>query len=443
MYVMRAVTLIIFISISTIVFSKNLTREVKLEFLNNCVKVSEENKNIIIDEYFKLGAGDWLYFTTITQKEMSENNFLAYKFAKIRNRAIGSFLKENGILGRQLIYKYSIFEQVWVHKPRKLKSSVSLNEIQNNKEVLTYSFLNKNGVSVQLPSGNVLEFKPHSFEGLMNDLITIKIKEYTSKQDFVKFGVTALGSHGMLETQGMYNIEAFKNDLKVKLKRNASYNLKILDGKTSEDFYSFYAADRNGELVWKKNPNQKFIKSEGAEITEEINIEEPLSIDETSGMLGKFGEFYEDADGNLQMALATSPNGMTYTERSYIEGTFLTGKFNQLGWINCDRFYQADETITMKIKIDKGISVKAYCVYVVFNDINSVLPVYQVSNGTYLVYDIPKGVNVTLVAVQAVDLDKFKLAFSELKTQEESVINLSSAGVNKTRLNQYLDDVIY
>jgi len=183
------------------------------------------------------------------------------------------------------------------------------------------------------------------------------------------------------------------------LKRNASYNLKILDGKTSEDFYSFYADDRNGELVWFKNPNQKFIKTEGAEITKEIKIKESLSVDETSRLLGKFGEFYEDADGNLQMVSATSSNAMTYLERSYIEGTFLTGKFNQLGWINCDRFYQADETITMKIKIDKGISLKPYCVYVVFNDINSVLPVYQVSNGTYLVYDIPKGVDVSLVAI--------------------------------------------
>ena len=55
---------------------------------------------------------------------------------------------------------------------------------------------------------------------------------------------------------------------------------------------------------------------------------------------------------------------------------YIVGEFSGLGWINCDRFYDTNETITMKFSIDGGDSETPYSMYLIFKDINSVLPIY-------------------------------------------------------------------
>ena len=81
---MRVLVLLCFLCFSQGLIAKNSTRGVRLSFNNNCVTLSNENKNIIVDEYLKIGEGDWLYFTTVSIKEISANRLLAFKNAKIR-----------------------------------------------------------------------------------------------------------------------------------------------------------------------------------------------------------------------------------------------------------------------------------------------------------------------------------------------------------------------
>ena len=126
---MRVFILLFFMGFSQFLCGKNQARGVRLEFKNNCITLSDENKNIIVNEYFKIGEGDWLYFTTFSDKEKSANKLLAFKNSKIRNRAIGSFLKKNGIDQKSLTYKYGSFEQIWVNKPKRLKNSVRKEDI--------------------------------------------------------------------------------------------------------------------------------------------------------------------------------------------------------------------------------------------------------------------------------------------------------------------------
>lgn len=446
---MRYLCFLSFLIISVVSNGKGLTRGVKIKFNNGDNHLSIENRSIIVEEYLKIGEGDWLYFTTVTIKEIAENSLQAFKNAKIRNRAIGKFLQESGVKNGQMKYKYSSFEHVWVNKPLKLASSVKVDKNDQSQTSSVRSFRNIDGYTFELPSGNLIEFKSMSFEGMTQDIITVKIKEYAAKKDFVKYGVTAQGDKGMLETQGMYFVEAYSSNEKVNLRRGMSYKLKIKGGKTSETFSSFYGRDKGGELTWVENPNEKFyttsLNEEIINTAVEESNDENITSTPSNNASGKFGDFYLDSDGNLQALTTQQSVKDVYdkVEKSSALGNYLVGKFSQLGWINCDRFYNAPETITMKIKIDQGLSEKGYSVYVIFKDINSVLPLYRVTNGAYQTPQIPKGVDATVFAVQANGKEGNRLAFKSIKTTNEKITSLNSQEVGEAEVERYMNDIVY
>ena len=449
---MKKVCGLLFLAYSLTISARGLTREVKLKFDKGCISLSNKNKKIILDEYVKVGKGDWLYFTTVSSDELKENKFLAHKKAKIRNRKIGKLLQENGVLPEKITYKYSRYEQIWVNKQNDFEQSVAVHGIQENNNVLIQRFKNIDGFTFVMSSGNILEFKPMSFEGFSEDVITLKIKEYTSKIDFVKYGVTAQGDKGMLETQGMYFIEAFSNDQKINLRRGAAYNLKIKQGKENEKFYSFYGKNKGGTLTWTKNQNEPFI---AMELNDKI-INKPIEEEPEEGVMnlttdnayssGKFGAFYIDDQGNLQSGVPSSTEDVeVYWAESESEavGRYLVGKFSALGWINCDRFYDAPNKIVMQVEINNGVCKNDFAVYIIFHDINSVLPLSKVTNGHYRTPKIPEGENVTIFAVHnSKKTANNHLAFKKVTVKSEKV-KIESKEIDRTALEKYMNDVIY
>tara|TARA_Y100000589_G_scaffold59498_1_gene50041 strand:+ start:646 stop:1929 length:1284 start_codon:yes stop_codon:yes gene_type:complete len=427
---MRQLFFISFFVLSVSSWGKSLTREVPLKFENNGLVLTKEIKNKILESYLEIGNGDWICFKTISETEINNNRSLAFKNAKIRNRRISEFLLKNGISQDQFKFKYSSFENVWLLKPQHFRSSVKVLNKNDTSNQIIKSFKNSEGCTFLLKSGNIIEFKSMSFEGFSSDLITVRIQEFNSKFDFVKYGVTAQGDQGMLETQGMYFVEAFSNGQKVNLRPRVSYTLKIKEGKSDVPFYSFYGKETNGQLIWTKNSQQKFYSVS----PEESNSN---SIDEeyNSGSTEFIGiEYVEDSYGELVGV---------YIRETQILGNHLVGQFSGLGWINCDRFYDAEETITMKFSVDGGDSDTPYSVYLIFKDINSVLPIYKITNGTYQTPQIPKGAKATILAVQVKDKLENKLAFQDITINENTVVNLKSSVIKKENLDGYMRDIIF
>ena len=421
---MRQLFFILFCVFSVSSWGKSLTREIQLKFENNGVELSKEIKAQILASYLEIGNGDWICFKTVSKREIASNRRLAFKNAKIRNKRIGEFLFKNGISRDQFKLKYGSFEHIWLLKPQHLKSSVKVLNKNDTSNQLIKSFKNAKGQSFVFQSGNVIEFKSMSFEGFSSDVITVRVQEFNSKFDFVKYGVTAHGNLGMLETQGMYFVEAFSNGQKIKLRPRVSYTLKIKDGKSDVPFYSFYGKESNGQLTWIKNSQQKFVSKE----LEEIKADEILEEYE--------GE--EEYEGNNNFIQGVYSSSVTDELENYI-----VGEFSGLGWINCDRFYDTNETITMKFSIDGGDSETPYSVYLIFKDINSVLPIYTVTNGTYQTPEIPKGAQATILAIKVNNKSENKLAFQDIIINENTVVNLKSSVIKKANLDGYMRDIIF
>jgi|GEM_PF-3671942 len=103
----------------------------------------------------------------------------------------------------------------------------------------------------------------------------------------------------------------------------------------------------------------------------------------------------------------------TKTMTSYIASV------NQLGYINCDRFYNTPPDQMVSVKVQETDDVK---MYMVFTDIKSCLPLNR-SESEFESILVPKGRTVKIVAVKVND-GKPQLAVSEMNTSERKPLVL-------------------
>lgn len=410
---MKSFLSLLLISCSIGLFGINNTREIQLTFKSGCQELPNHIKDTVLQEYLNTGNGDWVYFNTINKEEIAKDRLAAYKSAKFRNRLIGNFLYENGLKKNQILYKYASYEFVWINKPKENKKFGQLSDaVFKNEQTIT--FKNIDGIQYKTPNGNTITFKGMSFDAFSDDKITLKITEFVSKRDFIEFGVTALSNTGMLESQGMYHIAAFQNDAPVQLRRNVQYELNISNADTTSGYYAYYGKKQAGSLTWSSNETEEFTISESTTRT---------SVD-TVVVDNEYGE--------LEF----------YSFLSEYSTPMFSAKFGKLGWINCDRFYDTEDKVTQLISINNGKSKNPYAVFIIFHNINSVLPIYKITNGIYETPEIPNGEKVTVVAMRKEKDDKTNIAYSDFTTTNGKKIDIAATQLSASKLDLLLADLI-
>jgi hypothetical protein len=85
---------------------------------------------------------------------------------------------------------------------------------------------------------------------------------------------------------------------------------------------------------------------------------------------------------------------------------------SQLGWINCDRFYDTPREQLVNVKVKEADDVK---MYMVFNDIKSCLPIYRSSSKEYISSMVPRGKKVKVIALKVID-GKPQMAVTQVNT---------------------------
>jgi hypothetical protein len=72
---------------------------------------------------------------------------------------------------------------------------------------------------------------------------------------------------------------------------------------------------------------------------------------------------------------------------------------SQLGWINCDRFYN-DPAEKVQVVVNESEDATLYAVC---SEINSMLSFYRDGEGKYVASGLPKGKKITVVAIKIKD----------------------------------------
>ncbi|MBL7810328.1 MAG: OmpA family protein [Saprospiraceae bacterium] len=128
-------------------------------------------------------------------------------------------------------------------------------------------------------------------------------------------------------------------------------------------------------------------------------VYQSLSSDTTSRVMSRLlaSTGLRPLSDSLQMELkernllnAESPKAQSSMLSSYVASV------GQLGWINCDRFYN-DPAPKMEVMVAEQEDASLYAIC---SDIKAMLPFNRMANGQYVAKGLPKGKKITIVAIK-------------------------------------------
>lgn len=237
----------------------------------------------------------------------------------------------------------------------------------------------------------------------------------------------------MLETAGSFFIEAKLNGEELRLKKGESYTVEMRSDKSFPDMFTYYGGTKDGLIDWGANKNEPAMFVENGEMAEEPQEAVKEQVVETEQIMFNninTDGFRDNEYGEVNQEYVQSVQAVDFYEMS-------AGK---LGWINCDRFYEAKNTTTLAVRIDSDESM---VVRIVFKDINSVMPCYSNSNhkDQYVASGIPKGEKVMLLAYSVKD-DNAVFGYKEITIGENDIENVSLNNLTKTRFKSAVSELL-
>lgn len=207
--------------------------------------------------------------------------------------------------------------------------------------------------------------------GPMGNHIDVEVKELTNVGELARNKATTMTGDKLLESGGAYYINMTTGGEQLKLKQGKVLRVR-LKPLTADKMSIFYGKrDTSGFVNWSLPPiaSQSTMQSE----------KESAAID----------EYGEDAGP----ALSKEAMRDLSTAQMAVE-------MGELGWINCDRFLQKQVALTSVTFAQKiADSVQVYNAFLVFRDINSVMPGFGCGVGSAAFSNVPEGYKVEYVAV--------------------------------------------
>jgi hypothetical protein len=285
--------------------------------------------------------------------------------------------KLNTNIGQKIVAKEQVM--IPVDRPMQIKRRIndripSLSEkgqlFYVNTETDTI-LMGEKGTRIFLSAHCLVDKKGASVKGP----VQLELIELYSKKDMVLSNKPTVSNGKLLESNGEIFLNARSEGKNLLI--GCEEGLKIALATPSDESMKMWLGgiDKSGNINWQEDSSIV-----------------PVAADPERN--------YETYDGDGE------GNGMQIYDNTVNNYLFTTAKF---GWINCDRFYE-DSTAKVDMYVQlKNPFPKEYqtYVYVLFPEINSVLPVYSADGSTYILENIPSGKNMHIVCVSATETKTF------------------------------------
>ena len=364
---------------------------------------------------------------------------------KARALAVENYYEQVlGVAPDNVFIKYGgDYPTLWLHKPKgRLTASGNIDLDDNDREC--YSFNTGTNKMITSANGNRFYFPANAFEtmaGMSVDNQTIKIClwEFMDKSSLVFSGLTTDANGKMLETAGSFYIEATLNGEQLRLKKGESYTVEMRSEKSFPDMFTYYGSKKDGLIDWEVNPKEKAIANGNIPGAPALPVQ-VVSPNEGQKIMSEEGNYLNEwgnNTGNTDGAYFNNPE----LKESVEAVDFYEMSAGKLGWINCDRFYDAKNTSTIAIRVDTD---KSMVVRLVFRDINSVMPCYANSNhkDQYEATGIPVGEKVLVLAYSVKD-ENAVLGYKEVTIGENDTEYISLNNLSKTRFKSAVKELLY
>lgn len=110
----------------------------------------------------------------------------------------------------------------------------------------------RNGIQVTIPAQAFANAQGQPVSGN----VTVTLTEYNDVASAFMHGITSMSTHGVLESGGMYRLQAQAGGQQLQLQQGKVMDVKIPSANPAEDMYVYTSAiDSNGQLVWVKTDN--------------------------------------------------------------------------------------------------------------------------------------------------------------------------------------------
>ncbi len=240
----------------------------------------------------------------------------------------------------------------------------NLADFLNNNKPALQTFTVQAGVASEIhgAKGCTINFNANSFYTLSGDSVNsgsveIQLREVTTKKDMVLSQTPTISNNELIVSQGVYYIKALQNGFELRIN-------KLNISRTWSPFYQFqFSKVFLGSIV---NDNFSWFPPDP----------------------GDSAPLYYVHDSIF--------SGDTASYQMYLRSTYYVSQ--NYNWINCDYFY-TDTTARVAVFFPTADTLTDYFFqsYLVFNDLNAVLRYGHYTNNTIEFYNIPIGLNATLV----------------------------------------------
>jgi hypothetical protein len=267
--------------------------------------------------------------------------------------------------------------------------------------------------------GTVISFPDDAFvyengKSIKCSQVAIYVTEFYAMSDILESGLTTTCNKRTLASAGMVYVEASCHGEKLKLKPGKKVAVSMPANNYDKKMKAFSGKLKNGILDWK--------------VSGRVNN----GLDASSTPIGdtvETGPYFTDS-GEERYTSAFSEPGV---QQAYL----LT--MSQLGWINCDRFYDMKTPTHLLVKAD---SVAKTCVAMIFKQMKSVLPGFQFADHTTEFKNVPVGEEVTVLAYRVNEKAKqVTVGRQEVILGDTNLVQLDMQVISiadfKTLLEQY------
>jgi len=226
--------------------------------------------------------------------------------------------------------------------------------------------------------------------------VEVRCKTYLSKMDMVRGQLSTKSGNRILETGGMIYISAWCNDQELELKPNVQLVIYFPneDASQDKDMRVFTGVESKENINW--------VEDEQGSVAVIDFLDDRWEEDGFNILIGDVG--FEDSE---EMGMYVGVNGYVM-------------KTGNLGYINCDRFYdlKEEEKTDLYMVLKSKDEVPPLAVRMVFEDINSVLSGYKSDRPSEIVFgDVPRAEGVLLLAY-GVKGDAYFLAHQNVVTAQ-------------------------
>jgi hypothetical protein len=211
----------------------------------------------------------------------------------------------------------------------------------------------------------------------------VELKEVYSKADIILAGLHTSSGGRMLETGGTVYLMAYCGDSEMRVANGSKVDIDFPNKtgiRMKPDMKTFNARKAsNGQLDWYEAP----------ELGSETTTTERFYI---NGEAVDRETYYNLIDEFEMEKEAIEARNRTYANAEKLDAYLLSSE--KLGWINCDRFYEEENTTNVIVQVDSKLSP---ALRMVFDEINSVMAGTFISTNKVRFTNVPVGERITIV----------------------------------------------